>query len=60
MSDSSQIKEKMTTEELKRFCNYPYCYECPVYGQCVDNWALTTEVPYKILTRSEYRKKMGK
>jgi len=28
MSDTSQIKEKMTTEELKRFCNYPYCYEC--------------------------------
>ena len=57
---SSQIKEKMTTEELKRFCKYPHCSECMVYGQCVENWALGKKVPYKILTRSEYQRRTQK
>ncbi|MBA7581595.1 hypothetical protein ES708_23501 [subsurface metagenome] len=57
---TSQIKEKMTTDELKRYCNYPHCYICSVFGQCVDNWALTKEVPHKILTRSEYQGRMQK
>ena len=55
-----EVKEKMTTKELKRFCNYPHCYDCRVYGQCIDNWALTKECPYTILTRSEYQERLHK